>query len=411
MEGKDGRAVACYLRARHSPFEVFAMQTRHVFGLFAVSLFAMGAGWAVAGGSSTLASKEALGEALFNDVNLSKNRTMACSTCHMADSGFTDHHSRAGDAVSRGDDGKSFGDRNAPSAAYAAFSPEFHKDAEGKYIGGQFWDGRASRLEDQAGGPPLNPIEMGMPDEAAIAERVKQNPDYVKAFTTLFGADALKDPKSTFRATTQAIAAFERTSTFSPFDSRYDRYLRGEVKFTDQEELGRTLFFSTQFANCSLCHDLKGNDGRLETSTFTSHKYFNIGVPANPVTRKLSGMKADYVDIGLAANPVVNGDPAEKGKFKVPSLRNIAVTGPYMHNGVFKDLRTVILFYNKYNSKKKSRQINPETGLRWAEPEIADNLARKELETGPGLDDQRIDALVAFLKTLTDKRYEPLLGQ
>jgi cytochrome c peroxidase len=80
-----------------------------------------------------------------------------------------------------------------------------------------------------------------------------------------------------------------------------------------------------------------------------------------------------------------------------------------MHNGVFKDLRTVILFYNKYNSKKKSRQINPETGQRWAAPEIADNLATKELETGPGLDDKRIDALVAFLKTLTDKRYEPLL--
>jgi cytochrome c peroxidase len=77
-----------------------------------------------------------------------------------------------------------------------------------------------------------------------------------------------------------------------------------------------------------------------------------------------------------------------------------------MHNGVFNDLRTVILFYNKYNSKKKSRQINPETGQTWAAPEVADNIAMKELTTGPGLDDKRIDALVAFLKTLTDKRYE-----
>jgi cytochrome c peroxidase len=356
-------------------------------------------------------TREKLGEALFHDKNLSRNRSQACATCHMPEIGFADRHdTHKGNAVSLGDDGRSFGDRNAPSAAYAAFSPPFHKDAEGVYVGGQFWDGRAKGLEEQAGGPPLNPIEMGMPDEKAVAARIAERPDYVKAFNTLFGPDMLKDPKTAFRATTEAIAAFERTPEFAPFDSKYDRYLRGEVKLTDQEELGRTLFFSTQFANCSLCHDVKGADGRLETSTFSSHKYFNIGVPVNGEARKLNGVKPDFVDVGLAANPEVNGDPKEKGKFKVPNLRNVAVTGPYMHNGVFNDLRTVILFYNKYNSKKKSRQINPETGLRWADPEVADNLARKELETGPGLDDKRLDALVAFLKTLTDKRYEHLLA-
>lgn len=376
-------------------------------GFLALSLALLGG--ATLAQSDKFATKEALGEALFHDKNLSKNRTEACSTCHMPDIGFSDHHNTAGDAVSRGDDGKSFGDRNAPTATYAALSPPFHKDASGIYLGGQFWDGRAATLEDQAGGPPLNPVEMGMPDEKSIAARIAENADYVKAFTALFGADAMQDPKKTFRFATQAIAAFERTKSFSPFDAKYDRYLRGEVKLTDQEELGRTLFFSTQFASCSLCHDLKGNDGTYETSTFTSHKYFNIGVPANPEVRRMNGSKPGYVDIGLAANPMVHGDPAERGKFKVPSLRNVAVTGPYMHNGVFKDLRTVVLFYNKYNSIKKSRQINPETGQLWAPPEIADNVAMKELTTGPGLDDKRIDALVAFLKTLTDKRYEPLL--
>lgn len=362
-------------------------------------------------GHDRFASKEALGDALFHDRNLSKNRTIACSTCHMPEAGFSDHRSKAGDAVSLGDDGRSFGDRNAPTVSYAAFSPSFHKDASGLYIGGQFWDGRAKGLEEQAGGPPLNLIEMGMPDERAISERIAENPDYVTAFNAFFDADTLKDPKQTFRAATEAIAAFERTRQFSSFDSKYDRYLRGDVKLTDQEELGRTLFFSTQFANCSLCHDLKGNDGRYETSTFTSHKYFNIGVPVNAEARKLNGMKPDFVDLGLAANPEVRGDPAERGKFKVPSLRNVAVTAPYMHNGVFKDLRTVILFYNKYNSKKKSRQINPETGQPWAAPEVVDNIAMTELTTGPGLDDKRIDALVAFLKTLTDKHYEGLIGK
>lgn len=357
-------------------------------------------------------TKERLGEALFHDTNLSFNRKQACATCHMPQRAFSDRHEvHDGNAVSLGDDGKSFGDRNAPSATYAALSPPFQKDAEGAYVGGQFWDGRAKTLEEQAGGPPLNPIEMGMADENAIAARIAENKDYVKAFEALYGKDALADSKKTFAAATSAIASFERTPEFSPFDSKYDRYLRGEVKFTDQEELGRTLFFSRQFTNCNLCHDVKARDGRIEGATFTSYKYFNIGVPVNPDARKLNGSKAGYVDPGLAANPHVNGDPKERGKFKTPSLRNVAVTAPYMHNGVFRDLRTVVLFYNKYNSKKKSRQINPETGQRWAPPEVADNIDMEKLETGPGLDDQRIDALVAFLKTLTDRRYERLLDK
>ena len=355
-------------------------------------------------------TREKLGEALFFDTNLSMSRKQACATCHMPERAFSDRQDmHKGNAVSLGDDGKSFGDRNAPTATYAALSPPFHRNAEGLYLGGQFWDGRARTLEEQAAGPPLNPIEMGMADDKAIAGRIAENKDYVKAFEAFYGPDAITDSKKTFHAATQAIASFERTKSFSPFDSRYDRYLRGEVKFTELEELGRTLFFSTQFTNCNLCHDVKGRDGKFETATFTAYKYFNIGVPANPDVRKMNGSKPDFVDPGLAANPEVNGNPKERGKFKTPGLRNVAVTGPYMHNGVFNDLRTVILFYNKYNSKKKSRQINPETGKQWAHPEVADNIDKEKLETGPGLDDKRVDALVAFLKTLTDKRYEPLL--
>ncbi|MGV3548422.1 cytochrome-c peroxidase [Rhizobium sp.] len=364
------------------------------------------------GGADLYPTPEKLGEALFNDPNLSKNRTQSCATCHMPGRAFSDRNDvNKGNAVSLGDDGRSFGDRNAPSATYAALNPPFGKDTDGGWIGGQFWDGRASDLEEQAGGPPVNPVEMGMPDEKAVAARIAENADYVKAFEAFYGKDVLKDPKKTFLAATQAIASFERTPQFSPFDSRYDRYLRGEVKFTDQEELGRTLFFSKQFTNCNLCHNVKARDGRIEGATFTSYKYFNIGVPTNPDARKLNGSKPDFIDQGLAANPHVNGDPKERGKFKTPSLRNVAVTAPYMHNGAFNDLRTVILFYNKYNSKKKSRQVNPETGERWAAPEVADTIDMEKLETGPGLDDQRIDALVAFLKTLTDKRYEHLLDK
>lgn len=356
-------------------------------------------------GEGAYPSLEAWGEALFSDTNLSKNRTEACATCHDPAAGFSDPRETAvGRAVSLGDDGASLGDRNAPTASYARFSPPFGRTADGKWLGGQFHDGRAATLADQAKGPPLNPIEMGMPDVAAVAARLRENPRYV---ATLAALRPGADDAAAFDAMAEAIAAYEASDTFSPFDSKYDRFLRGEAKLTDQEELGRLLFFSNQFTNCNLCHQLRGTPG-AEEETFSNYQFHNIGVPANRAVRAANGAAPDRVDRGLLENPAVT-DPAEAGKIKVPTLRNVAVTGPYMHNGVFADLRTVILFYNSYNTRRPERHINPETGAPFDPPEVAQNLSRTELETGPALDDQRIDALVAFLKTLTDARYEPLL--
>ena len=345
---------------------------------------------------------------LFSDVNLSKNRTQACATCHNPDFAFTDpRETDAGRSVSLGDDGVSLGDRNAPTAAYARFSPAFGKNAKGRYAGGQFHDGRAADLADQAAGPPLNPIEMGMPDEAAVVARLKENDAYVSAFKAHFGADIFADDAKAYAAMTQAIAAFEKTDEFAPFDSKYDRYLRGEYTLTGQEELGMTLFFSNQFTNCNLCHQLK-RFGESEGETFTNYEFHNIGVPENLRTRAVNGVAADFVDDGLLAHPDVS-DPAERGKYKTSTLRNVAVTGPYMHNGVFEDLETVIRFYNKYNSKAASARINPETGQPWGPPEVAETMSMDDLTVGDALDDRRIKALVAFLRLLTDKRYEPLL--
>ena len=348
-------------------------------------------------------TKAELGALLFHDVNLSANRTQSCASCHDPANGFADPRGMA----SLGDDGLSLGDRNAPTASYAALSPAFHRDAEGKWKGGQFLDGRAATLADQAGGPPLNPIEMGMPDKAAVVDRLREDPAYAAAFPDLFGAGIWQDPEAAFAAMTQAIAAFEETEVFAPFDSRYDRFLRGEVELTPQEELGRLLFFSQQFTNCNLCHQV-GRGQMDKHETFTDYRYHNIGVPQNAELRALNGAPPDQVDNGLLDNPAVT-DPGERGKFRTPTLRNVAVTGPSMHNGVFQDLRTVILFYNRYNSKSAARQINPETGAPFGPPPVAGTLAQKELTHGPALDDERIDALVAFLKTLTDARYEHLL--
>lgn len=358
---------------------------------------------------------ERLGEALFFDPDLSQNRTQACATCHDPAHGFADPRRDAHDgAVSRGDDGHSVGTRNAPTVAYAAFSPAFHRDAEGRYVGGQFLDGRAETLEAQAGQPMLNPVEMGMPDKASVVARLKEKPFYREAFSAQFGTGVLDDEERAFAALSSAIAAYERSPAVSPFDSKYDRYLRGEYKMTDQEELGRVLFFSNQFTNCHLCH-LSSAPG-AERETFSTYMFHNIGVPPNPA---LGVMAADgktgeqkttppAVDHGLQARPGVAG-AAYDGQFRVPTLRNTAVTGPYMHNGVFQNLRTAVKFYNKYNSRSPARQIDPETGDPWAPPEVKETVALKELEFGPALDDRRINALVAFLKTLTDQRYEHLL--
>ncbi|MFG1401235.1 cytochrome-c peroxidase [Xanthobacter sediminis] len=371
-----------------------------------------GPGSAGAGDASILTTPEKLGEALFFDANLSRNRTQACATCHAPDRAFTDPRETpaAGGAVSLGDDGTSLGDRNAPTAAYARFSPAFGKATKpGLYHGGQFLDGRAADLAAQAGGPPLNPAEMGMPDKASVVARLKENPAYVSAFDTLYGKGVLDGPDKGYAAMTRAIAAYEATPEFAPFDSKYDRYLRGEAKLTDQEELGRVLFFSQQFTNCSLCHQLNAQGG-TDGEPFSNYEFHNIGVPKNSAARAAAGLKPESRDLGLAQNPALKGreKKAQAGRFKVPTLRNVAVTGPYMHNGVFKDLRTVVLFYNTYNTQNPARHINPETGKPFEPPEVAENISLEELETGPALDDKRIDALVAFLKTLTDRRYEHL---
>ncbi|MGJ3264428.1 MAG: cytochrome-c peroxidase [Salinarimonas sp.] len=346
------------------------------------------------------ASPAALGEALFFDPRLSASGTQSCATCHDPAAGFADPRDDAlGGAVSLGADETSIGRRNAPTLTYAAEVPAFHRDAEG-FRGGLFHDGRAADLAAQAGGPMLDAAEMQMADEAAVVARVREDPAYAAAFDAHFAPGVLDEAQRGFKLIAQAIAAFERTETFAPYSSRYDRWLAGEAALDDLEELGRVLFFSQQFTNCALCH--LGDGGlRDPRETFTDHRYHNVGTPRHP------DLPAD--DLGLAENPAAAGDPAQAGRFRTPTLRNVAVTGPYMHNGVFEDLRTVILFYNTYNTRSERRRINPETGEPFGPPPHPKTLALEELEHGPALDDQRIDALVAFLKTLTDDRYEHLV--
>ncbi len=347
-----------------------------------------------------------LGQLLFFDQALSLTENQSCASCHDPENAFIDaRETSAKRAVSVGDDGKSFGNRNTPSIAYASHTPGFSQDNEG-YIGGFFMDGRATTLADQALEPFINPIEMALPNHDALATKVLANSSYVTLIKQILGDSYTGSHKEVLSVVKAALAEFQRGEFFSTFDSKYDRYVRGEESLTPKEERGRSLFFS-QLANCSSCH-LLNTANVTGNEVFTNYRYHNIGVPENPKARALAAASVEFPDLGLFQHPDIN-DAAEKGKFKVPSLRNVAVTAPYMHNGVFKNLKTAVHFYNQFIVNNQSTRTNPETNKPWRPPEIKDNISHELLRQGQPMDEQRLDAIVAFLKTLTDKRYEPLL--
>lgn len=371
--------------------------------------------------TTTLASQAELGAALFGDTRLSLDNTQSCATCHDPANAFIDSRLDADgktSAFSLGDNGISLGDRNTPTAAYASFSPPFNHGSRSRfrsqqpaysgYLGGQFLDGRALDLSAQAGGPPLNPIEMAMPDKSTVVDRLKADPTYLATFPKLYGEQIFDDVEATYQAMAQAIAEFEKSAEFNAFDSKYDRSLRGEYQYDplSKSAAGKALFFSQQFSNCATCHLLQPNSHPRET--FSSYEYHNIGVPANTADRMLAGKSLDFVDTGLQAHPDLDGATELQGKFKVPTLRNIAVTGPYMHNGVFKQLRTVLEFYDHF-LEGSEHSINRETGEPWAAPEVAFNISEVELQEGRKMTVDDIEALECFLRTLTDARYEHLL--
>lgn len=350
----------------------------------------------------------ALGRAFFFDPNLSAGRAQSCASCHDPARAFSDARDNGiGGAVSLGDDGHSLGDRNAPATTYASLTPAFGRDASGAWAGGFFHDGRAATLEAQAAEPFTNPLEMALPDAAAVVARVRANPFYVRELDRTFGPGTAGDDEAAFAAVTRALAAFERSGEFATFDSRYDRYLAGELELTELEEMGRSVFFSPM-TNCANCHVLQ-RAGVSPREPFTNYRYHNIGIPVNARVRAANGLGAAHRDEGLAANPAVD-DAALAGKFKVPSLRNVAVTGPYMHNGVFRELRTAIAFYNRYVVRSTESLTNPETDAPWGEAEYPETIDLVLLSEGQPLDALRLDALVAFLEALTDRRYEPLLN-
>jgi len=251
--------------------------------------------------------------------------------------------------------------------------------------------GRAATMLDQAGQPFVNPLEMAMADNAAVINRVRENPAYVESFEKLYGKSIFSQPERAFEAITESIVAFEHTDQFAPFDSRYDRFLRGEYELTEKEELGRLLFFSS-LTNCVTCHTLNTRESSAR-ETFTDHHYYNIGVPTNTKVRQMNALGESHHDLGLLENPLVD-DLAQAGKFRVPSLRNVS---------------TAIFFYGKFTLSNQQSQINPETGEPWGQPEVIETVEVDLLSQGQPITRDRAELIATFLQTLTDQHYESLL--
>ena len=336
-----------------------------------------------------LSKKEELGKLLFFEKSLSTPEGQDCSDCHKPEKAFADPET--GLPVSKGSVKGRYGNRNDMPVAYASFIPPLHKDTvEDIWVGGLFWDGRANSLEEQAQGPPLNPLEMANPDIASIQAKL-QALEYSDRFNSLYGEGSLDDPGMAFRYMADAIAVYERSWEFNRFDSKFDHFLRGEAELTEQEIRGMGLFVSEQKGNCAACHPSTASENGTPP-LFTDFTYDNLGVPKNPenpyytLSRELNPDGFDFIDLGLA---ITVNDPAEKGKFRVPTLRNVAITSPYMHNGIFKSLYEVVAFYN-------TRDLGP-----WPPPEVPENINYEELGDLK-LSNQEIEDIVAFLETLTD---------
>jgi cytochrome c peroxidase len=288
--------------------------------------------------NNDITTKAALGKKLFSEKILSKDSSVSCASCHKPDYAFADTV-----AFSTGIGGR-LTKRNTPSVLNMKNRPYY------------FWDGRAASLEEQCLMPIQNPDEMGLPVEEAV-KRLNQSKEYRLLFQKIFGQ------KPDAKNLAAAFAAFEKT--LETVDSKFDDWSNNLKNLTAQEERGRQIFIGDK-AKCFDCH---------REEDFTTDEFKNIGL--------YNGK--DLNDAGLFN---LTNKEADKGKFKTPGLRNIAVTAPYMHNGMFKTLEEVVEYYND-PKKFVSNPINIDDVLK-----VPLNLTVKEKKD-----------LVAFLKTLTDKKY------
>lgn len=286
----------------------------------------------------------ALGKKLFFDPILSADGSQSCATCHSTQNAFTDN-TRFSDGING-----SLGNRNSMPLFNLAWN----------YDERFFWDGAANSLEEQAFEPVTNPNEMGNTWSAAVAA-LQQDMEYPQLFLRAFNEEGIDSVK-----VVKALAQFERTLISA--NSRFDRFLMGELELTEQEQNGLDVFLTETKGDCFHCH------GNPNNPLWTDNLFHN------------NGLDVSFTDLGLGA---VTGDPNDNGKFKSPSLRNLAFTAPYMHDGRFATLDEVINHYSE--GLKNSATIDP--------------LMKKVAQGGVQLSQKDKDDLKAFLLSLSDESF------
>lgn len=364
----------------------------------------------------TLTPIERLGGLIYRDTDLSLNYNQSCMTCHHPSAGFEDpvnRHDPINFPVSQGSDPLLYGGRNAPTSAYAGFSPNFSwNDTIGGYVGGMFWDGRATGddlgdpLAEQARGPFQNPVEMGLTPAEVVARVAVSN--YADIFISVYPGTDWTDVAGTYNNIARAIAAFERSQAVTRFKSEFDRFWAACVSaginvsaITEDTNLatlpqnilstgelkGLALFNGK--AGCAACHASTDVVPKVTPPVFTDYTYDNIGVPTNPRVYELAGGAPPDLGLGGRLN-----EPDQNGKFKVPTLRNVAKSAPYSHNGYFITLDEIVNFYN----------MRDVSGSAWEglAPDVSDNVNTTDMGN-LGLSAKEENWIVSFLHTLTDQ--------
>jgi cytochrome c peroxidase len=359
--------------------------------------------------AATLELRVQAGQRLFFDARLSEPAGTSCASCHEPAHAFSGNNG-SGLAVARGSRPGQLGMRNAPTLTYLANTPKFafvERDGKRAPAGGFFWDGRADSFAEQVSGPLLASNEMNNASEAAVLAKVAQS-DYAALMRRAWGDDVFADPARGFAAIGASLEAFQRSPLFSPFSSKFDASLAGRVQLSEQEARGKSLFLIAQKGNCAACHLLSADSREPRDSLFTDFSFHAIGVPRNAALEKATARPA-WADLGLCASPKLGG-PADRpwcGYFKTPSLRNVALSAPYMHNGQFATLREAVAFYATRDTHPE-RWYPPEQKFNDLPPALRGNVDvetrpyHRRPEQRPPLNDEEIDDIVAFLNTLTD---------
>jgi len=388
--------------------------------------------------AQALTPTEELGKSIFFDESLSLNNNQSCATCHAPAAGWTGDISsiNQGGAVYEGSVPGLFGNRKPPSSAYATPSPILHYVIEKKealFIGGNFWDGRATGEKlgnpaaDQAQGPFLNPLEQALTFPADVVSKVCSS-SYGGLFKQVWGSYVCDDDmvNTAYDNIALSIAAFEASPESNAFTSKYDYYLKGRVDLTKEEKKGLNLFKSK--GKCANCHILEqGPNG--QPPLLTDFTFDNLGVPRNPdnpfyTQTAFNPLGDNWIDLGLGEFLASRMDyqqfaPANYGKQKVPTLRNVGkgsceanpddrncIVKAYAHNGYFKSLKGIVHFYNTRDAKRAcidsfTTEAEALAQNCWPAAEVSENVNTKEVGNLHLTGDQE-DAIVAFLKTLSD---------